>query len=61
MKFSQKKTCNGCKADGIDCELGYNRIHIPYVGRVPQEPCWKPLTGLDWARATAKGKEHLYK
>ena len=60
MKLSQKRNCNGCTADGKDCELGYNRTFIPKKGLVPLQPCLKPLTNKQYLQAMDMPREEKY-
>lgn len=50
--FSQKKTCNGCKAlkHGL-CRLGVSVRRVKgSVERLPTAPCYKPATIHDFFR-----------
>lgn len=49
MKISQKRTCNGCKAEDLkSCALNYKVENVFMLGRIvgnkPLEPCPKPKT-----------------
>jgi hypothetical protein len=55
MKLTQKKKCNGCKADSRDCELGYLRNSKEGI---PAEPCPKPTTNDDYCEALAQWRKH---
>ncbi|PCI53653.1 MAG: hypothetical protein COB36_12020 [Alphaproteobacteria bacterium] len=57
MKFTQKRTCKGCKVEGGDSpctvekqsQLTTKENPFAYCyPKMPKEPCFKPLTNGDW-------------
>lgn len=56
MKISQKRTCNGCIGQALNCcELNFSSKPVykngTRVGDKPLEPCPKPLTLNDYHTA----------
>lgn len=63
MKFTQKKSCEGCRALSLDrCDLNFKNRHDPiqpWKAPVPLEPCPKPQTYEQYFTERKRQQEEL--